>query len=96
MIMNPKNDTILMVMLLVTAAVLSVLLVGSWSANKAYAGTSADHKGDYIMVTGAITDSSELLYIIDVPNKRMLAYYADPIQNTMRVVDDVNLSTTFR
>ncbi len=86
-----------MVFLLATACILGVMMVGSYNADKAYAA-SADRtpNGQYIMVTGAISDSTDLLYVIDVPNRKLLAYGINPIQNTVTVVDsNVRLATAF-
>ena len=87
----------MIVFLLATACILGVMMVGSYNAEKAYAA-SADRtpNGQYIMVTGAISTSTDLVYVIDVPNRKLLAYGIDPIKNTVRVVDsNVKLTTAF-
>ena len=94
-----NNENILITLLVVTAGILIVMLVGSWNARNAYAVSSSDRLGDYIMVTGAMSDSRDLLYVIDVPNKKLLVYLADPVkgQSRFQLVDDrVNLATVFR
>ena len=94
-----NNENILITLLVITAGILIAMLVGSWNAQNAYAESSSDRFGDYIMVTGARTDSIDLLYVIDVPNKKLLVYSADPVrgQGRFAVVDDrVNLATVFR
>ena len=92
-----NNENILILLLVVTAGVLIAMLIGSWGAQDAYAGTASDRLGDYIMVTGAMTPTRDLLYVIDAPNKRLLVYYADHVQNRLQVVDNrVNLANVFR
>ena len=92
-----NNENILITLLVVTAGILIVMLVGSWNAQNAYADSSSDRLGDYIMVTGALSTSRNLLYVIDVPNKKLLVYSADHVKNRFRVVDDrVNLANVFR
>ncbi len=94
-----NNENILILLLVVTGGILIAMLIGSWNAQSAYAGTASDRFGDYIMVTGAMTSSRDLIYVIDVPNKRMLVYYADPVrgQDRFDVADDrINLANIFR
>jgi hypothetical protein len=93
-----KNNTNMIIVLLVAAAcILGVMTIGSYNADRAYA-TSADRtaSSDYIMINGAISDSIDLLYVIDVPNRKLLAYAINPVRNTVIVVDNrVKLSTAF-
>ena len=94
-----NNENILILLLVVTAGILIAMLVGSWNAQNAYAASSSDRLGDYIMVTGAMTSNRELLYVIDVPSKKLLVYFADPVkgQGRFEVVDDrINLANVFR
>lgn len=94
-----NNENILILLLVVTGGILIAMLIGSWNAQSAYAATSADRLGDYIMVTGAMTPTRDLLYVVDVPNKRMVVYYSDPLKGKTRfeIADDrVNLANVFR
>jgi hypothetical protein len=93
-----NNENILILMLLLTAGVLGAMFLGSYNADKAYADTP-DRMGDYIMVTGAVTNSTDLLYVIDVPNKKLLVYHISGVKNqfSIKVADDrVNLANVFR
>lgn len=91
-----RNENILIGMLICTTVILAVMFLGSWNAQKAYA-SAPDRAGDYIMITGARSDSNDLLYVIDVPNQKMVVYYIDPIQNQVQVVDDrVDFSQVFK
>jgi hypothetical protein len=94
--MNHTN--ILIVMLVATLAVLGLLCVGSWQANTAYAKASnRGVRGNYIMVTGSVSENNELLYLVDVPHKKVLVYGVDGYQDDIRVVDDsVRLDTVFQ
>ncbi|MBN1554578.1 MAG: hypothetical protein JXA11_07515 [Phycisphaerae bacterium] len=91
-----KNDPIFIGLLTCTAVLLGVMLVGSIHSQQAYAGSSSDRFGDYIMVTAARSTVNDLLYVIDVPNKKLLVYYCDKPMNTFKIVDDrVNLQEVF-
>lgn len=93
-----SHTNILIVMLVATLLVLGLLCVGSWQANTAYADSSnRGVRGNYIMVTGAVSDSNDLLYVVNVPHKRLLVYGIDAIQNNISVVDDsVRLDAVFQ
>jgi hypothetical protein len=92
-----SNQNTLIAILLVTAAVLGVLVAGSWQAQKAEAATvDRTMTGDYIMVTGQISESTALLYVIDIPRQTLLVYAGDSSKNTLQVVNDpIDLSRTF-
>lgn len=92
-----KQDSVLIGFLTLTGIFLAVLLAGSLRSQEAYAGASSDRAGDYIMAAAARSDVNDLLYVIDVPNKRLLVYNCDVPNNTFRIVDDrVNLAEVFR
>ncbi len=93
-----KNDTNIIIVLLIAAAcILGAMAIGSFNADRAYAASADRTAGsDYIMINGAISDSIDLLYVIDVPNRKLLAYAINPVRNTVTVVDNrVRLSTAF-
>lgn len=89
-----SSNNALIVLLLVTAAVLSMML-GVSMHNQAYAD-APDRYGDWIMVTGARSDSNDLVYVINVPYQRMVVYYIDPVQNQMTIADTIDLKRIFR
>ncbi|MBN1943052.1 MAG: hypothetical protein JW849_07135 [Phycisphaerae bacterium] len=92
-----KSEHILIGLLTITGVLLGVLLIGSIHSRQAYAGTSSDRYGDYIMVPAARSDVNDLLYVIDVPNKKLLVYYCYEPNNIFKIVDDrVNLAEVFR
>jgi hypothetical protein len=93
-----QNVTI--TLLLISAMVLGGLLIASWNEEKAYAAASSDRNGDYIMTAGAWSGNHDLLYVIDVPSKRLNVYYPDPgtanKTGSIESVDTADLERTFR
>lgn len=89
-----KNVTI--VMLLLSAVVLSVLLSMAFRLQPAQAGNSGVRFNHYIMTPGARADSFDNIYIIDVLNKRLNAYSLDPNRKSINLRDSVDLAKYFR
>ncbi len=71
-----KNETILIVLLLATATVLTAMLVMSWqgTGQSAHAAVGVQG-GDYIMTAAKVRNGREVLYIIDARNRKMMVYY---------------------
>ncbi len=90
---DSQNVTI--AILCVSAAVLGALLAFTTNTGRTYADVSAG-AGDYVMFTAEITDSSDLLYIIDRTTRRMNAYQFKALENTINLVDQVDLAKAFR
>lgn len=90
-----SSSNALVVLLLASAAILSIMWVVSEN-NTAEAAIASDRAGDWIMVTGARTDSNDLLYVINVPYQRMVVYNVDEVQARLTIVDTVDLSRVFR
>jgi hypothetical protein len=85
----------MIVVLAMSALILGVLFVGSLD-NTAHADSpSRIPHGGYIMITGSISSSTDLVYIIDVPNEKMLVYFVDEVNNNIKIVDDVDLGKVF-
>ncbi len=92
---NGKNITI--AMLVLSAIVLSTLLVIVAPTPKALAGnTSARFKDAYIMSPGGRADSFDNLYVIDVPRQKLNAYEVDPNRKNMNILDTVDLPRYFQ
>jgi hypothetical protein len=93
-----KSEHILIGLLTLTGVLLGVMLVGSIHSQEAYAGSSSsDRYGDYIMVAATFSSTADLLYVIDIPNKKLLVYNSDKTMNVFQVVDDrVDLADVFR
>lgn len=92
-----SRENIMIVMLLITMAVLGVLFVGSMKTQEAYAGASSRAAfGDYIMAQGNISSSTQLLYVVDIPNQRFIVYGVDAVMNKITPMDKVDLKRIFR
>lgn len=90
---NTQNITLML--LIVTTAVLTTLLVASWlHTEPAYAGASAKD-GDYIMAIGSYNEESDFLYVLDIANAKLNIYYADINTNSIRPGGTVDLARAF-
>ncbi len=96
--MDRKN--MIIAVLSVTAVVLLCTLVlvhGDWRARDAslvWADT-VDRGGDYILVTGAFSDSNEALYALDGSSDRLNVYQYDPNKKGIVLYHSVDLSNYF-
>ncbi len=91
---NSHNLTI--GLLVVTAIILGAMLLTSYmdSQNTAYADTPIKG-GDYLMGAGALTDKHDLLYVIDIGTRRLVAYSIDVNKKTVLLVDRIDLEKAF-
>ena len=91
---DTQNVTI--AILLVMAAVLAVMLIGVYrgTTQQAYGDTSIK-QGDYIMVTGGISEMADMLYVVDVAARRMNAYALNRDTQVMEIKDTVDLTRAF-
>ncbi|MCD4822988.1 MAG: hypothetical protein K8S55_00130 [Phycisphaerae bacterium] len=91
-----SHENILIVMLLLTAGILGVMVYGTVDNNQASADM-VDRYGNYIMVTGKVDTNADMLYVIDVPRQKLVAYAIDGLNNKLQVADDkVDLKRVFR
>lgn len=90
------NEHALMIVLTLSAVILSVMLISSWNSKALAESAARPDNSDYIMVAGSISDSRDVVYVIDVPNQDLLVYAADGINNRTQPVSKVNLETVFR
>ena len=89
--MDPKNFTI--GILSTTAVILLVgLLVIHNRPQPAYASGMNAQGGDYLLTTGQLQDSEELLYIIDARAQRMIVYRFDINRNQIEHTFAKNLA----
>ena len=89
-----KNTTI--VMLLLSAVVLSVLLGAAFrSAPPAYGGNVSARIDPYILMPGGRSDSADNLYVVDVYRKRINVYYADRNRESLILKDSKDLTGLF-
>ncbi|HNX26748.1 MAG TPA: hypothetical protein PKK48_05005 [Phycisphaerae bacterium] len=91
-----KKDTIIIILLVVSAAILGTLFIGSIQSQKAYAGSSSwEASGDYIMASAQVTVNTQILFVIDVPQQKIIAYDVDGAMNKVTLLDVRNLKTAF-
>lgn len=91
-----KKENIIIILLVVSAAILGTLFIGSLESQKAYAGASSwEATGDYIMISGQITQNNQILYVIDVPQQKIMAYDVDGAMSKVTLLDVRNLKTAF-
>lgn len=83
--------------LTLTAVILLValVLVNSFNNNIAVADVT-DRGGDYIMITGAVSKSTEELYVINLSSGRMNLYRMDINRKRLVVDDRIDLDKVFR
>ena len=91
---NTQNITL--GILCISATVLATLLAFTFHADRAGAAGIASSAGEYIMFTGEVTGSMDLLYIVDLTKRKMNVYAFQPMENTIVLRDQVDLAKTFR
>ena len=89
---DSKNVTI--VMLLISAVVLTVLMLATMQTTEG--GNSSSRFGDYVMSPGARADSFDNLYVIDVLQKRLNVYSTDPNKRRLEILDSIDLTQYFQ
>ncbi len=91
---DPKNLTI--ALLCVSAAILgTALLLSMTVATPAY-GETPVRAGDYILLTGAYSDSTDLIYVTDVAAQKINTYVFNPASNELLLRDQFNLVPAFK
>ena len=60
----------------VTAVILTALLIGTYTTNRAYADTAIKGYG-YVMVAGQRSENMDLLYVIDIAAQKLNVYGRD-------------------
>ena len=92
---DPRNATV--ALLLASAVILSILLAGAFrdSGSAAYADTSVKY-GNYVMVPGARSATTDLLYVVDTSAKRLNVYETNINTNALDLVDSIDLERAFR
>ena len=94
--MDTRNLTI--AVLTLTAAILFVglVLVNAFPSSAMAYGQS-DRAGDYVVATGQLQDSTELLYVTDAAIGRLNVYLLDiSNQHQLRLVDTFDLAARLR
>ena len=83
------NRNLVIAVLSITAV---VLLVGILVSDRALAIGQLDRGGDYIMLTGQFSNSSELLYITDAAARRLNVYGYNTTNRQFVIWDSINLT----
>jgi hypothetical protein len=93
---DTRNITI--IVLSVTALVLLAMLVGNLMQTSPAYADGAVRSGDYIMVNGSIGQGSDLIYVVNVPARRMVVYFPTRQGNnrTIEIVDSLDLDQLFK
>ncbi|HET6430247.1 MAG TPA: hypothetical protein VFJ30_17655 [Phycisphaerae bacterium] len=87
--------SIAIAVLAVSATILATVLVLSFMAAPAPA-ESAIGAGDYIMITGQYTTSTDLLYVFDLQKKGLNVYAYDRNGNRLQPIKSIELQKLFR
>jgi len=92
---DTQNITI--VMLLVSAVLLTVMLVAAYNntSQEAYAKSSVK-QGDYIMVNGDWSSSVQLLYVVDIAANKLNVYFTSATGKDIKLIQTVDLDKAFK
>jgi hypothetical protein len=92
-----KTQNITIVMLLMTAAILTSLLAAGWlyTEQPAYAG-GVSRAGDYIMASGQYDADTDFIYVLDMANAKLNVYYPDINTNQLKIGVTVDVGAAFR
>ena len=90
-----SNENIAIVLLLITAGILTGLVVATLWPARAYADASV-RRGDYIACAGEWTRATDLVYILDVAVRKLNVYFADRNAKALKRVDQVDLKQAFQ
>ena len=92
--MNDSRNIVL-ALLCVSAAVLGTLVAVTWNDRAEATGVAAAG-GEYIMFTGEVSASIDMLYVVDLTKRRMNAYHWDTRENVLSLKDQADLAKAFR
>lgn len=82
-------------LLAATGVILAAMLISDFTSTTAYADTPIK-EGDYMLGTGAVSSSTDLIYVIDIANRQLNVYIANINTNAIDIVDAVDLERAFR
>lgn len=92
---DSKNLAIGVLSITATILLVGVILSGLVTTEPAYARGQSDRGGDYIMLTGQFSDSSELIYVTDAAAQRMNLYSYETSTRQFVLWDSIDLKSTF-
>ena len=91
---NTQNVTI--VLLIVTASVLTTLLLASYLYTQpAYGAIGSVKGGDYILSSGSYNAETDFIYIIDIASNKLNIYFPNINTNALTLGDSVDLARSF-
>ena len=92
-----KTQNITIVMLLMTAAVLSSLLVAGYLYTEQPASASGvSRAGDYMMATGQYDNDTDFIYVLDIANGKLNLYYPNINTNQLTLGTSVDIGASFK
>ncbi len=91
-----KTQNITIVLLLMTAAILTSLLAGSWLYTEPAYASGTSRAGDYIMANGTFDSDTDFIYVLDVANAKLNLYYPNINTKALTLGTSVDLRSTFR
>ena len=94
--MDSRN--LALAVLTVTAAILFVglVVVSTLSPQQAMAVGQMDRAGDYVVATGQLQDSTEVVYIADAAEGRLNVYVYDLNRRQLQMLDAFDLKSQLR
>ncbi|MCL2700856.1 MAG: hypothetical protein FWE88_04085 [Phycisphaerae bacterium] len=92
-----KKDSIAIVVLCVSAAILVALVIGSYATTPAQAGSASVKGGDYILGTASMRDTVDMVTVIDVNAQRMIVYVPNKTGSPTQIDmgDSIDLRRSF-
>jgi hypothetical protein len=91
-----KTQNITIVMLLMTAAILSSLLIAGWLYTEPAYASGVSRAGDYIMTSGQYDADTDFIYVLDMANAKLNVYYPDINTNQLKIGVTVDVGAAFR
>lgn len=92
---DPKNLAIGVLSITATILLVGVLLAGLFTTQEARAFAQIDRGGDYIVVTGQFSSTSELIYVTDAAAQRMNLYSYETTTRQFVLWDSIDLRAVF-
>ncbi|HUS91818.1 MAG TPA: hypothetical protein VM695_08210 [Phycisphaerae bacterium] len=90
-----QTNNITLVLLTMSAVVLTALLVAGWLYNEPAEAAGPAKGGDFVMCAGAFNQESDFIYVLDIANNKLNIYYANINTNALALGDTVDLAKAF-
>jgi len=92
-----KTQDITIMLLVVTASVLTTLLLASYVYTEPAYGVTAATRGcgDYMIATGSFNKETDFIYLVDIATAKLNVYYPNINNNTLELGDTVDLDKSF-